>query len=153
MRCPGWWGAQMQDYQTLIIEHDHLKLLADRMLGAVAGAPDIGTAIGIRSELSVAVGSHLTREEHFFYEELMAPRDGKFPAAVAEFRSSFASLTEAWSDYLRHWDADGIAADWAGFARQTTAMMNRLRERIADENRLLYPLALQSCRIRLRTAA
>lgn len=153
MRGPGWWGAQMQDYQTLIIEHDHLKLLADRMAGAVAGVPEIATAIGIRSELSVAVGSHLTREEDFFYEELMAPGDGKFPAAVAEFRRSFASLTEAWSDYLGHWDADRIATDWAGFARQTTAIMNRLRERIADENRLLYPLALQSCRIRLRTAA
>ena len=143
----------MQDYQTLIIEHDRLNLLAGRLARAVAGQPNVDAALGMRAELSAAVESHLTREEGFLYEELSAPGDGKFQAAVAEFRQSFANLSELWPDYLRDWDADRIAADWAGFAAQTVAMMERLRARITDENRLLYPLALQGCRIRLRTAA
>jgi hypothetical protein len=143
----------MQDYQTLIAEHDHMTLLAGDLARAVEDGQHVDRAIGMRARLSVAVESHLRREESFLLAELRAPGNGVFPAAVAKFRQSSTDLTEAWSCYMRGWDVERIAADWAGFAAQTIALMARLRERIAQENRLLYPIALQGCRIRLRAAA
>ncbi len=143
----------MHDYQTLIVEHDHMTLLADRMAQAVSGKSELDAVIRARAELSAAVDHHLRREEGFLYEELLAPGDGAFPAAVAAFRQNSSELTADWADYLRGWDADCIAADWESFSEQTIEMMGRLRERIADENRLVYPLALKGCRIRLRAAA
>ncbi|MBW8911107.1 MAG: hemerythrin domain-containing protein [Sphingomonas sp.] len=143
----------MQDYETLIAEHDHLTMLAGSLTAIVRGATDPAGVLAVRGSLSMALSDHLSKEDSFFYEELLSSRDRDFPAAVEDFQRSFADLAADWADYLRTWDAECIAADWPSFRDETIAIMKRLQSRIAEENGLLYPLALHKGRIRLRAAA
>jgi hypothetical protein len=46
--------------------------------------------------------------------------------------------------FLRGWDIEAITIDWDVFAQETVTMMERLRARIADENRVLQLLALSA---------
>lgn len=143
----------MQDYQTLIAEHDQMDGLAEQLIALISGREDAAGALCLRATLSITLDDHLSREDSFLYDELLGATDKVFPAAVLEFRRSFADLAADWGDYLSSWDAECIRADWASFAAETVAIMHRLRARIADENALLYPLALQKGHIRLRAAA
>jgi hypothetical protein len=143
----------MQDLQTLIAEHDHMDDLAEQLIAIATDREDVTGALCLRATLSISLEDHLSREDSFLYDQLLGATDKVFPAAVLDFRRSFADLAADWGDYLSTWDAECIRADWASFAAETIAIMHRLRARIADENALLYPLALQKGHIRLRAAA
>jgi len=143
----------MQDLQTLIAEHDHMDELAQRLVEIAGDREDVAGALCLRATLSIALEDHLSREDSFLYDQLLGATDSVYPEAVLNFRRSFADLAADWGDYLTSWDAECIRADWEGFAAETDAIMVRLRARIAEENGLLYPLALQKGHIRLRAAA
>jgi hypothetical protein len=124
-------------------------------LAGIAEDPvsDVVGALFARANLSIALDDHLSREDAFLYGKLIGTQPDRFPGAVSKFHADFAELASAWQDYLKMWDPSAIASDWTEFCRETTIMMGWLRQRIADENALLYPLALQTGRIRLRQAA
>ncbi|MCZ4341035.1 hemerythrin domain-containing protein [Sphingomonadaceae bacterium G21617-S1] len=143
----------MQKYETLIIEHDHLDMLAERLSLTVGGRPDVEAAVHARSSLSMALNDHIEREDRRLYDSLIRKRADGSPAAAALFHESFADLAACWDAYLHDWDADCIGIDWASFAEETVMMMERLRARIAEENGLLYRLALPRGRTRLPSAA
>lgn len=143
----------MQEYETLITEHDHLDMLAERLSLIVGGRPDVEAAVHARSSLSMALSDHLEREDRLLYDGLIRERDDGFPTAAALFHESFADLSACWGEYLHDWDADCIGIDWASFAEETIMMMERLRAHIAEENGLLYRLALPRGRTRLPSAA
>ncbi len=143
----------MQDYQTLIAEHDRLDGFAINMMAIVAGPRNPDGAIAARATLSIDLEDHLSREDSFLYDRLLEKEGDAFSQAVGAFHRDFANLTRDWVDYLRGWDADRVSADWSSFAQDTLSIMHRLRERIAAENDLLYPLALERGHIRLRAAA
>lgn len=144
----------MENFQTLITEHDLLDRLAASLIAIVDDPiPDIVALLAARANLSIALDDHLSREDAFLYEKLIGSRPDTFPGAVAKFNADFADLASTWRDYLTTWSPSAISADWTEFSRETRAMMRWLRRRIADENALLYPLALQTGRIRLRAAA
>lgn len=143
----------MQDFQTLIAEHDHIDVLAKQLSEMASDREDVAGVMCLRATLSITLDDHLSREDSFLYDQLLGATDKVFPEAVLAFRRSFADLAADWGDYLTSWDAECIRADWTTFASETIAMMIRLRARIADENALLYPLALQRGHIRLRAAA
>lgn len=142
----------MQNFQTLIAEHDHLDDLALKLARiAERGEPDAVEALAARADLSVSLDYHLGREDAFLYDELLSGRAAEFSDAVTKFHSDFKDLSSDWSDYLRLWDLPSVQADWVQFCAETIVMMGRLRARISEENNLLYPLALRHSRIRLRT--
>jgi len=143
----------MQDLQTLIAEHDHMDEMAKQLIAIATDREDVTGALCLRATLSITLDDHLSREDSFLYDQLLGATDTVFPTAVLDFRRSFADLATDWGGYLTSWDAECIRADWEGFASETIAIMIRLRARIAEENALLYPLALQKGRIRLRAAA
>lgn len=143
----------MQDFQRLIGEHDQMDLLAIRLADAVRQSPDVARVLALRSELSLTLDDHLSNEDGFIYNDLISQRLPGYPIAVERFHDSFADLAADWGDYLRGWDEACIAADWNEFADLTIHMMDRLRSRIAEENALLYPMALRGGGIRLRMAA
>lgn len=143
----------MQDFETLIAEHDELDMLAESMARIVITRDCATEALAARAVLSIALDDHLRSEDGFLYDPLISSSPRDYPNAVNTFHQSFADLAGDWSEYLRSWDAACIEADRDAFNRETIAMMARLRARIAEENRLLYPLALQRGHIRLRAAA
>ena len=72
------------------------------------------------------------------------------PAGGLDFEAAFEALRCDWRAYLADWDAECIAADWAGFQTETAAVMARLRERVRAETDLIYPVALKRGMIALR---
>ena len=143
----------MHDFETLMIEHDHLDALAVALTTAMSSARSVDALLAIRAELSIGLEEHLSKEDAFLYNGLIDARQPDFPAEIARFHSSFATLAADWTDYLQSWDAECIEAEWQEFAHETVLMMQRLRARIAAENALLYPMALRTNHIRLRMAA
>lgn len=143
----------MHDFETLIAEHDHMDALAAELTLAMTSAHSVQDVLALRADLSITLDEHLAKEDAFLYDELIDARQPAFPAAIARFHSSFADLATDWADYLQSWDADCIEAEWQEFAAETVVMMQRLRARIAEENSLLYPMALRTNHIRLRLAA
>jgi Hemerythrin HHE cation binding domain len=138
----------MQDIVTLFDDHDRLDGLAVQLAEIVkATAADSTGAFLLLCELSADLAAHLADEDAAIFAQSL-----ERPADVVRFECEFADLTGAWALYLREWSMENIVADWSGFATETAWMMQRLRARIAQENALLYPLALQRGTIRLKAA-
>ena len=108
--------------------------------------------MAIRAQLSVELDEHLGKEDSFLYSNLMHEQDHPLAQAAVKFKSDIAMLRHDWADYLSEWSADVIGGDWGFFRQQTLHLMDRLRERLAQENALLYPLMLKHSHIRLRAA-
>lgn len=144
----------MQDFQTLIAEHDRLDALAARLTDNVLHRMrSVAEVLSLRADLSVTLDHHMSSEDGFLYNDLISQRCPGYPQAIDRFHDSFADLATDWEDYLRSWDEQCVDASWEEFADQTIHMMRRLRARIAEENALLYPMALRGGGIRLKAAA
>jgi hypothetical protein len=127
--------------------------LAEALVMAIEASPrDMSAIVGVRSDLAIGLGEHLAKEDGFLYEKSIRATEANFTEALDRFESDFANLGEDWKAYLEEWPADAIAHDFDRFAEATVSLMGRLGARIAHENSLLYPLALQGGRIRLRAA-
>ena len=144
----------MQNFQTLLAEHDHLDELALTLVRIAERAePDAAKALHARAAFSASLDDHLGRETAFLDGELHEGKVPEFSDAVVKFHSDFNDLAADCGHYLRLWDLAAADADWPRFCGETTAIMARLRTRINEENNLLYPLALRYSRIRLRMPA
>jgi iron-sulfur cluster repair protein YtfE (RIC family) len=141
------------DLERLISEHDGLCRLAENLVGAVnAPSCDIPDIVNARSQLAIALDEHLSKEDGFLYEWSLRETEADFASALEKFESDFASLRDDWGTYLAEWNGDVIAHDLDHFRDATSQIIARLMERIHHENTMLYPLALQQGRIKLRAA-
>lgn len=143
----------MHNLARLVEEHDALADAA-RTLIALA-TEECGRPAEAHRELThfrEELDAHLAAEADFMYADEMRKDPTRLDTEIIAFEQEFADLKNNWADYLAQWSLEAITADWAGFASATTMMMHRLLERIEAENAVLYPLALQHGRIRLRAA-
>ena len=141
------------DLERLVSEHDELGRLADGLIEA-ASAPsrDVSNILNLRNELSVRLHEHLSKEDSFLYEKAIRASETHYVAALDKFEKDFQQLAEDWRAYLEEWSRDAIEQDIAYFSETTVALLDRLKARIAHENSLMYPLALQQGRIALRAS-
>jgi Hemerythrin HHE cation binding domain len=141
----------MQALNKLLQEHDMIERLVVRLDGiarsTVAAADAAFLAV---QQLNQALDSHLAHEDLFLYVDAM--KSCRFSREIEKFRSDFDDLTQDWGSYLVNWSPLEMKSHWADFCKQTLHLMKRLRDRVAQENELLYPMALQTNRIRLRVA-
>lgn len=141
----------MHDIERLIAEHREMDQMAQDILALIASStPDPIEAFALLRRLSACLDEHLAGEEGFLYADHFAAHPGSLNKEIAAFERAFADLKEEWALYLHEWTPDNIGIDWRNFAHATQWIINRLRERIVQENDILYPLALQQGRIRLR---
>ncbi len=139
------------DLDQLIKEHETICGIAERLIAAVCAAPrDLVGILMLRSELAIVLQEHLDKEDSFLYEKSLRQTKGDFIAAIDKFEANYASLTADWQAYLEEWTLDVIAKDLDHFCAVTLEIIARLQARVAHENGLLYPLALQQGRIQLR---
>lgn len=127
-----------------ILRKEHASLrrqvaALNRLAEAEAAAP--AAALDALDQLRADIDSHLGHEDHLVYPRLVEGDDIAAQAIGLALISEFRFLTGDWQLYTRRWTGARIAADWAGFAAETKAMMARLRARIDREDALLYPLA------------
>lgn len=143
----------MHDIERLIEEHREMDQMAQDLLALVASSsPQSIEAYALLRRLSACLDEHLAGETGFLYADHFAADPGRLDEEIATFERAFADLKEEWALYLHEWTPDNIGIDWRNFAHSTRWIIGRLRERIAQENDILYPLALHHGRIRLRPA-
>lgn len=142
----------MQDFATLIVEHDRMDAMAADLIAMVDAQDghDPAEAYDKVRALALCLDTHLAHEDEYLYAGDAARTPALLDRAVGRLTTDFAALKAEWSTYLREWSEENISIDWPSFARATVWMMEQLRARIAFENAVLYPLALQYGRIRLR---
>lgn len=142
----------MQNLMNLINDHQVLDQMAADIMALSASEPDAAAGYRMLGAFKARLDDHLADEADFLYEDHMRADPTRMDDEVRRFTRAFEDLTAQWGRYLVEWTEDGMSRDWDGFVRSSQAIMQRMRQRIAQENAVLYPLALQHSRIRLRAA-
>ena len=144
----------MYDLVSLMEQHDRLDALADQLVARArdhkAPAAECGAVL---TEMEAILATHLAAEAEFLYDKARAHNDNHFAATLADFEQDFSLLDEHWHHFARHWTVARIEDDCATFQSAAGDLMTALKLRIARENAVLYPLALEKGRIALRPGA
>jgi hypothetical protein len=72
-----------------------------------------------------------------------------FEVELRALREDFSELADSWTSYLGRWTPPAITENRAAFGQETTDLMTAFKLRIARENSITYPLALETGRIAL----
>lgn len=127
-------------------EHAAIGILLDRFEAALSeDAPPPGL-LALRDELVGALTAHLRYEDWVIYPWLLAQQGEAAGAArrlIAELHDFVAFATR-----YELWTAERIAADWPGYRAHATRMGERLRARIACEDRELYAPLIEAGKLR-----
>lgn len=143
----------MSSYEALVGEHEALAMLIATLRAELRAArPRPDRAFRTLKRLAKALAAHLAHEDREVYPELIASADPATSAIAQQFTRSFGALAEDWVAHLARWPTPPTAADWSEFARETLGMTARLKTRIAEENAVLYPVALAASVITFRCA-
>jgi hypothetical protein len=130
-------------FERLYADHLAIERVAKALLMLVgATRPDPVQALRRLEQLTGLVRDHVAEEDPVIYATVEASERARHGHTAATLAEEFERLKEDWSDYCYRWDAAHVVADWAGFARETRAMLGRLQERVTWETSVLYALAV-----------
>lgn len=132
----------MTDIAKLRQEHAHLVEIVGR-LGEIIDQPSPPSQLELfelRRSLSSTLIAHLKAEDWVLYPRLLASDDEAVASVARTFNEEMGGLAGAFVAYSDKWAANAIAADWAGYCRESRAIIDALSCRINRENRELYPL-------------
>ncbi|MBV9840528.1 MAG: hemerythrin domain-containing protein [Sphingomonadaceae bacterium] len=137
--------------ERLIAEHDEIEALA-ALIERLAAAPlaDAAAVASLLGALAIAIADHRGNEQRSVYLRLLNGRDSAASRLASSFADEYRGLEQDLEIYLSDWTAECIAADWETFGAETTAILTRMRHRVARESAVVYPLALQRGAVRLR---
>lgn len=132
----------MTDLAKLRQEHAELLDIARRLRGLIArpGPPPQRDLFEIRREFASTLIGHLKAEDWALYPRLLASDDAHIASTARAFSEEMGGLAATFVAYIEQWKADTIADDWAGYCRDSSALIDALTKRIGRENRELYPL-------------
>lgn len=132
----------MNDLTKLRTEHAELLEVARRLREMIAlpSPPAKHDLFEIRRQLAATLIGHLKTEDWVLYPRLLASEDPHIAATARAFSDEMGGLAATFVDYIERWKADTIADDWAGYCRDSGALIDALTKRIGRENRELYPL-------------
>ena len=101
--------------------------------------PDVAALTSARWKLSRASG-----QRRKFLAESVYPALEQIPAAdprsLEELRNAGAAMLAESARHIAAWSTERIIADWAGYQRASATMRAAMRNRIAAEKAVLYPL-------------
>lgn len=140
----------MPDIFSLMDDHEAMDASADRLLQRAR--PDAGSAEEchlLLCSLKCQLVAHRAAEASFLKTDPAHAPSDPFETELRALTEEFAELSESWAAYLGRWTRTAIAADRTAFWGETSDMMTALKLRIARENDITYPLALETGRISL----
>ncbi|WP_448659817.1 hemerythrin domain-containing protein [Sphingomonas sp. CJ99] len=143
----------MLSFERLIREHRYISQLSARLRHAIALGVDSPVAHSAMHALSACLIGHLEAEDSEIYPRLMLSRDAGAAEAARIAIERFHTLKSDWVAHLAEWNPAEIAGDRPSFDATTLAILDRLDARIAQENELLYPMALNEAHLPLRDTA
>jgi CheY-like chemotaxis protein len=123
-------------------QHDQLLMLADRLQAIINGgiyknAPEAEVAI---VTLAAYLRLHLKAEEGLYTELLKSP-DEVARSTARRFENEMGGLGNIFSQYVDEWTLPVIEANYENFKQSSDQVLQALRNRIHQENTLLYALA------------
>jgi hypothetical protein len=128
----------------LFDDHRALTAIADELLELVRQTPrpGLGALTQLRAQLGSRAAQHLRNEDATIIRPLFASgRINELPNA----QEAIAAIRESRAQYSNHvgkWTLAAIQADWDGYARALTDMIDYLNRLIELEERDLYWPAL-----------
>jgi hemerythrin-like domain-containing protein len=123
-------------------QHQDLLAMAGDIVAKLKAEPN--DARGLRNQLSALAGKltvHLAMEDKALYPRLVQADVENSRSLANAFQKEMGGVAGTFADYNQKWQMNAIAADPAGFARETHAVFATIGRRIARENNELYPLA------------
>lgn len=130
--------------ELLQSQHDALRLLAERVLLAVADEGSPQPLGALRWQFARELMAHLALEDHIFYPSMKRRADDSLRETVAQLQVEVAPLAQSFSQYMAQWNDDRIARDWRSFCQETRDMIEAIMRRIDKENRLLKALTIEA---------
>lgn len=131
------------EMRRLRAEHAALRTLANILIDLIrAPAPPRPTELAsVRGMLRDTLVRHLKCEDWALYPRLKTSGNPQLAKMAAEFVHEMGHIAEDFAAYDGKWTADRIAADWAGFCRETEVVLDVLAMRMEREDQDLYPVA------------
>ncbi|MEJ8837929.1 hemerythrin domain-containing protein [Ramlibacter sp. AN1133] len=123
-------------------QHQELLTMVGDIVARLKAQP--ADAHGLRNLLSALAGKltvHLAMEDKALYPRLADVDVENSRSISLAFQQEMGGLAGVFTAYNQKWQLEAIAADPAGFARDSHSVFAAIGRRIARENNELYPLA------------
>jgi hypothetical protein len=131
-------------------DHEAMDGLADRLIHlARPGMASAEQCHLMLCSFKCQLTAHRAAEASFLAEHDGNGTSDAFDAEWTALEDAFSELSDGWKAYLGRWTVAAIETDRAAFAQETGDLMTVFKLRIARENSITYPLALETGRILL----
>lgn len=123
------------------IQHNEILKVAKEISDTIGPQAD---PVALRKLLSILAGKlnfHLALEDKALYPRIADGDDAAARELARKFKTEMGGLGEAFAAYNLKWQVSAIRSNPGGFSDETRAVFQALTQRIARENRELYPLA------------
>lgn len=127
----------------LLSGHGRLRTLMGRMADAMAAAasPDGRVALArLRWSLTCEVLSHLDLEDRVAFARLAHDGCADVAAVGRHFHETLAPLYADYQHHLTRWQGMVSDDDLAEYVADAKALLDRLAQRMDEEERMMYPL-------------
>lgn len=122
-------------------QHNDILGVAQEISQQLKANADAATLRKLLSNLAGKLNFHLAMEDKALYPRLMERKDSQVKQLATKFMNEMGGLGEAFAAYNNKWQISAIRSDTVQFANETRQVFAALTQRIARENRELYPLA------------
>ncbi len=137
----------MADTDLFREQHKRILKVADRLRARLEPHFLAGDAMETRlvvSELAGLLNVHLAMEDDSLYPSLRAHQDEVIRELAARYAEEMGGFSESFGEYVKKWTYSHlIQQDPQTFITETNEIMRALADRIAREDRELYPLVDQ----------
>lgn len=122
-------------------QHNDILAVTQDITEQLRTKGDAATVRKMLSNLAGKLNFHLAMEDKALYPRLMERKDSQANALATRFMTEMGGLGQAFAAYNSKWQVSAIRSEPAQFAAETQQVFAALGQRIARENRELYPLA------------
>jgi hypothetical protein len=127
------------DIDAIRLQHESISELA-AALAAEVSKPSYSPVAAIRWKLARELIAHLAVEDRWLYPTLIASPDHEAAETAKQFKDEMGGLSDVFTAYMRKWSDQQIASEWSTYCAETKSFLASLKDRVARENRELYPL-------------
>jgi hypothetical protein len=131
-------------------DHEAIEAVADQLIQcARSSSASADECHLLLCSFKCQLIAHRAAEASFLQNSSDNAATDAFEVELRALREDFSELADSWTSYLARWTPPAITQSRAAFAQETTDMMTAFKLRIARENSVTYPLALETGRIAL----
>jgi len=124
---------------TLFDEHREIQASAEAILAALRETPRSPAKIHqLRAQLARQINRHRLSEEALILEPFKAADGFAHHPEILGHLQAIRTSWMSYSEHVRRWTPQAIAADWDGYTAEVERRIQRLRDFTAMEEREVY---------------